>query len=728
MKGLLIVILLLTLLAPLGGRVAQAMDVEDEPSSDGQPGSGTGSTSTPTDTAPPSTVSITKNVYQFVDSGVLKNTTNGETQNNLFNNILKEKQGSIMTDISRLVTANLTNTSINGGLYTDSESLWDPRYDMQKWKKNTSPTTIYMESGNSAYKITIPPGNNGSSNQAVINNAISAVDKYKEMVKESVYVGLMSASYNIYSMIPDKQVPVANIIEQERVNGQLKKGYKIKSSGTGVKMTYSLKNYYHPISGKSDSATIGDNKESVKKYIETQYKSMVFDTGTSKEKIDFVVNADFSSFYSDITSNGGMYTKVDSSSVVTTNGVKSYTTNYNKKANVSQSLVDGTFPLALPSLFISNDTGYKISNKSGYVIDDKVSLLLSTSMVYKNSDGSGKEPVGDFESFGIDLNGIALVNLKVDKDGKPTDAKGATTIGVIVPLWFKETIANTTTETGELISDDIYFTGRTVKLNNNYNEKTRLDGTNKDLVAIDTKITGRIGIEVRRFAFLPDGDYKNRASHINIGTNPEKFKLQTHFESDPNADYRGFVMYRNNAYLDNDSQLVNWLKTEESTAMTDVKAETLLKLITGEIGLDDETLKYEDWVRMQEIKTELDVSVRDRVVSTMNIISIIMGYLIIVYSIFLCIAYWFDIVNVFVEFSLLKLVTGGRLYAIPNKDALDYITSSTHGENLRYVTFWNVCIIMLIGVFVGLIFIFVSPVVQFILWLYYLISDTMGVS
>lgn len=719
-KGLMLIVLILTLVSPLGAGVAKANTPENLPDNAGS--------ATLTDTAPTS-VNVTKDTYQFTSSGQLMKKSTGEVNDKLLNNILKEKQGALLTDVQRSITSNLNNTTISGGIYTDSTSLWSSGYNMSDWYENTSSTIIYMESGGTAYKIEVPAGNKGTTNQDIIGATIGAVSDYMLMVKESTYVGLMAASYNVYSMIPSKQIPVANILEPERSEtGQLTGRHKIKSSGTGVKITYSLKNYYHPISGKAESVDIGETKAKIDKYIVEQYKKMTFDTGASKDKILFVVNSDFSAFYSDMTSNAGMYTKVESSSVVTANGVKSHTTKRNKKEVMAQSRIDGTFPLALPSLFVSSDTNYQLSEKSGYVLDDSTSLLLSNAMVYKNSEG-GKDSLGDFSSFGIDLNGIAMVSLKVDKDGKPTNAdKDFTHIGVIVPLWFKEAVANTATESGELISDDIYFTGRIVKLNNDYNTKTRLDGTNKDLVATDTKITGRVGIEMRRYAFLPDGDYKNRESHVTVGNKPEQFKIQTHFEKDPQADYRGFAIYRNNSYLSDDSQLINWLKTEEAKAMTDVKAEDLVKLVTGEIGLEPEDIKYEDWVRMQEIKNELDVSVRDRVTSAMNIVSIILGYMIIIYSILLCVAYWFDIVNVFVEFSLLKLITGGRLYAIPNKDALEYVSSTSSGENLKYVTFWHVFLIMMIGIFVGLIFIFVSPIIKFILWLYFLISDVMGVS
>lgn len=666
-------------------------------------------------------LTISKDTYQFVDHGKLINKTTGEKADSLYSAIMRDKQNSTMTDIHVIMASNLVTTSIRGGVYTDSGSLWSPDYDMKKWLTNTSPTIIYLEGGNIAYKIEIPAGNGGKDNQAIINNAIRGVEDYKKMIQESVYVGLMTGSYNIYSMTPSKQIPLENILEKD---GTV---YKLKSSSTGVKIDYALKYYYHPISGKTESSVIGKTEADVKKFIDEAKIKTIFTEGATKDRIDFTVHPDYTAFQSDLLSNGSMYTKVEGSSVISSNGVKSYTTGYNKKNITANSRVDGTFSLALPELFVDSDNTYKIANVGGYRIDKNISLLLSTVEVYKNAESGAKERLGDFDGFGLNLKGLAMVPLYVDKEGVLTnDTKNASQIGVIVPLWFKETVIKTPEEGTEISGTDSYFTGRIVKLNNDYNTKTRLDEINKDLISVDTSVTGMLGIAARRFAFQPESAYANRQAHTTIGTKPDSFIFHTSFESDPTAPYRGFVMYRNNSYLSDDRDLIEWLKTDTAKALTDVKAEELLSIITGDLGFEDKTLGYEEWLRMQEIKGELESSTKNQVKSAFVILSIIVGYLIIVYSIFMSIAYWFDIVNSFFEFSLLKLVTGGRLYAIPNKEAIEYV-SSVSGDNVKYVTYWNVLTYTILGIFVGLFFVNVTPVIEFILWLYYLISDTLGV-
>lgn len=678
-------------------------------------------------TKPNAPTIATRDMYSFTASGELIKQGASDTSKNLFEQILKEKQGAVIVDINRVISSELMDTTINGGIYTDSESLWNPSYNMNKWKDNRHPTVIYMEAGNMAYKIQVPQGVTAGGkkvNQKEIQATINAVEKYKDMVKESVYVGLLAESFNVYNIVPDRQVVLADILEFEKKNGG--GVYKIKSSGTGVKIIYTLKEFYHPISGKVTVEQLGQSQDSIKSFIRQQYKNINLQVGASKEKVNFILNEGFTSFYSDYRSNSGLYTKVTNTSAVTANGVKSYRTTYNRKEVLAQSVLDSTVPLALPYTFVNTATNYQLSASTGYRIDENISFLLSTMNVYKKEDSGEKTILGDFKSFGIDLNGVALTSLPVDKNGNLSSNEKSRRIGVIVPLWFKETILNTSS-ISETVNQSFY-TGRVIKFNNDYNSKTRLDDVNRDLVAFDTKLDGRKGIPLRYFAFPPGSDVKDKNNHMSLGQKPESFTIHTRFESSTDADYRGFIIYRNNYYLTADSELKSWLTTQEAKAMEDVEAETLLKLLEGEITLGKEELSYEKWVRMQEIRGELDSTARSKLVSAVNILTIVFGYIIIVYSIFLCIAYWFDIVNTFMDFSLLQIVTGGRLYSIPNKESLDYTMSYVStSDNVKFVTFWHVFIIMLVGVFIGLIFIFVSPIWDFIVWLYYFMGDITGV-
>lgn len=675
-----------------------------------------------------SSITVSKDTYTFVDSGILRNKATSKDDESLFPNILKEKQSELMTSTQTMVTGKLDSTTFKGGLYTDSTSLWASNYDTKAWITNTSATIIYMETSTKAYKIEIPAGNGGTTNKAVINNAIAAVDMYKEMVKESIFTGLMSASYNVYTMTPSKQMLVRDIVEKEMNSGKFTGYYTIKAGGTGYNMKYSLKEFYHPLLGKLVPTTLGTDQATIKENLKKSIPTITFDVGTEKGSLSFELSQDYSTFFADIKSGGGLYTKVDSKTVNTTNGVKSYKTTHTKKEVLAESRIDGSFPLALPSTFVKGDLKYQLSNVSGYDISAGVSLMLSNATVYEaGGEGEGRTALSDFSTFGIDLDSLALSSIKVDAEGKPTNVEeGSATIGVIIPLWYKEVVVNTLTESGVVGEEDNYFTGRVIRFNNDYNEKVVLDNPNSDLVSAVTKTTGTLGIELRRFSFLTDADVTLRASHEPTSTTPEKFKIIAEFITDKDADYRGLVIYRNNAYISDDALLVSWLGSDSAMAMTDVDAEFLLKLINGEIGLEDDVLAYEDWVRMQEIKGELDSTFRSKLISIINIFSIILGYFIIIYSITLMLAYWFDIVNTVFEFSLLKVLSGGRLYAIPNKDALDYI-SSYAGDDLKFVTYVHMFIIMLMGIFVGLIFIFVSPVINFILWLYYLVTGIAGV-
>lgn len=67
-------------------------------------------------------------------------------------------------------------------------------------------------------------------------------------------------------------------------------------------------------------------------------------------------------------------------------------------------------------------------------------------------------------------------------------------------------------------------------------------------------------------------------------------------------------MVRNNWYLQSDSDLTDWLNTEEAKSLTHVKATELRDLITGAFENENQELSFEEWNRLQEIRAELDTT------------------------------------------------------------------------------------------------------------------------
>jgi hypothetical protein len=138
-----------------------------------------------------------------------------------------------------------------------------------------------------------------------------------------------------------------------------------------------------------------------------------------------------------------------------------------------------------------------------------------------------------------------------------------------------------------------------------------------------------------------------------------------------------------------------------------------------------EELSFEDWNRLAEIRDELDKSLASQLMTIIRVITMVFGVLIIFYSITLVLAYWIDIFNVLMEFSILNLLTNKRLYPISTKEDLEYITYSK--GDVKYVTFWNVLFIMICGIAVGLVFIYTTPILEFLSYAYYKITSWVGV-
>ena len=679
------------------------------------------------------TQKLMKGYYEFRSGGIYSSAS-GKTNENLFGNILRGKQTSIVADIGKMTSTNFANTEFDGGVYTDGGSLYGLSLD--SWYESIYDIYFYMNTGTNIYKFRVPAGN-----ADVIGRSISAIDQYSAMIKDSINIGLMGASFNVYSMIPSKTVPVANILEDAKDSSGKSTGLKkIKAQGSGVKIVYNLKDFYHPIHGKLNPVDMGTTTAQKKKFFESKMPSLLLEHGDSPPMLYFEANDDYVSFLRDIGSKNGLYSKVDSTSVISTDGVKTFKTLYTKKEVEPESRIDGTFSLALPKSFLLDNNGagtYKLSSTGGYIISNQYSLLLTSSYVFSSSSGvEGKTRLGDFSSYGIDVKGLALMTLSVNSKGEvvpdgtvekvklngETIEKKAKQVGVVLPLWYKEAIQNTSGK-----GDTILYTGRTVKFSNDFNSKVKLDTPNKDLFSSDTKTQGTNGLLLRRFAFPPNSDATSKASHMALDSKPEKFDVSLAFIGDVKADYRGFLIFRNNKYLADDTDLLDWLKTSEASAKTDVDTDLLLKLITGELGLDEKKeLTYEEWLRIKDIRNELDKTFRDTIISVINIVLLFFGYILVIYSIFLMMFYWLDIFNVLVEFSLLNWATGHRLYPISSKDDLDYISYSGN-DKVKYVTFWNMLVVMSIGIIIGCLFIYNTPIINFIIWLYFKITGMTGV-
>lgn len=185
----------------------------------------------------------------------------------------------------------------------------------------------------------------------------------------------------------------------------------------------------------------------------------------------------------------------------------------------------------------------------------------------------------------------------------------------------------------------------------------------------------------------------------------------------------GVFIIRNNRYV-NDSSLLSWLTTDEAKSKAYVDTKTLIAKITGDFRSNLEELTYEDWNKMQGIKTELTLDKDNVLVRVFNIMTIIMGTFLIILAILLCLFYWIDIFNTFNRFSLLNFISMNRLYPIENGD----LKPMDGDSGVKYVTFKDVLIIAFLLLIAGVFFLEVTHLIGIIIRVYMYIKGLLGVS
>lgn len=228
-----------------------------------------------------------------------------------------------------------------------------------------------------------------------------------------------------------------------------------------------------------------------------------------------------------------------------------------------------------------------------------------------------------------------------------------------------------------------------------------------------TQIINKKGKEELEEKTEDEGSSTNTSTNNNIDEQIEELGL-SHY---------AFIIIRNNRYI-NDSELISWLQTDTARSITYVDADTLLKKITGDFIDELEKLTYEDWLKMQEIKSELQYNKDTWLIRVLNVVSIVMGVFLIIFAILICLAYWIDIFNTLTDFSILQFISFGNLYPVENKDLLPYISEEKSAT--KYVTFKDVLVIAGICCGLAVLFMNVTTLISWIVQLYNYIMFVLG--
>lgn len=675
---------------------------------------------------------IPSGALYFDESGNLKNTT----VSNLFSQILIVKQTTIIDEITRSVNAlagqsNNQNTfsgSITGDLDLErGGSLWgqSPSELKARFQNAKEGSVFYLRQGNAKYRFYVPRGKktitkvvNGKTvteevtvNEAFIDAAIQAIERYKTAVKEAILAGALQSSVDVFSMYPDKQVPVLDILEN--VTTESGSYRKIKNSVNNVTISYSLDYHYNLLFGKMNGSDLLAPEFSWS----SKLKDIKITPGTDGN-IGVMFSEDFIRFIQPNSQERQTLSPIDNVNLVSVKRPPKFKTSYSLTTVEPRSMVDSAMRLIVPSTFdarIDNNT-YVVKDTSGYKLVPGVRLHLPSKQVYGDEEGSLKL-LGNYDAFGIDERSLVFFYTYESSQSGGNARK----VGAVIPLWYKEAIYDTRMNT-------VYLTGRKIKFRNDYSGKIRLDELNRELFSAEEKVSGDIGVPLRHFAFFKGSDYKLSGDHAEIGIKPDSFQVHIDFlaidtsSGDEDIAIKGFVIYRNNFYLD-DPDLILWLSSDAARALADVKAEELYKLLTGELSVSPSKLTYSEWLRLQEIRAELDAQKRNFLMSFIRVITIVFGVLLIIYSTLLFLAYFIDIFNP-LNIPILKFLTFGRLYAV-TKSEKEYLTPPD--GKVKYVSFWDIFKIYFVGIAIGIVFLYHDPVIEFLVWTYDKVTSWAGV-
>ena len=103
--------------------------------------------------------------------------------------------------------------------------------------------------------------------------------------------------------------------------------------------------------------------------------------------------------------------------------------------------------------------------------------------------------------------------------------------------------------------------------------------------------------------------------------------------------------------------------------------------------------------------------------------SLVLGAFLIIFGILFIGLYWFDIFNTLTDFSCLQFITHGSLYPVTDKDFAPYLPDS---GNTKFVTFFDVLILALIMIFVGILLINSQFIIDLIIRVFNYLSYTVG--
>lgn len=683
-----------------------------------------------TDTSATGNIFEYDKTYSFDKVGVLKDNTTKQEHKKLWLTILDGKTADLKKTIEGQGEEKYKSSAIEIDLDTeDGKSYWGT--DPNELLKATTNTIFRVKGGDTDYYIEVPKAEYDDKgnllNGDIIKLAINSIVEYKKVVKQGIMVGTITHSYNVFRMSPENAVSLIDLLEK---NDKMKEdGNMWNIRGDIGKMKYNLVYYFHPIFGKIPAEDLKGNESD--KGIKNEHLNNLADgievkTG-NKDMGSYTVDSTYLSY---VRKQGIEHTILSNLKSGTVKKLKlrvnEYKTDVGFNKTIASDLIESVFPVLIPIKYKESGANPKHFELKANSFTQVEGFYVSVRNNYvMTNDGDTYKITGGYETYGMDLNALVLMAYTKVGGEESTEETEKETMGGVTSLWYKEAMYDFAGVLGDPIG---YITGRELRFNNDYGKKMKLDSTNVDLFGVMSKRGGLVGLPMRYYAFGSEtGTETTKEGNIGVGKTPTSFMMMTKFENGKdNANMVGFVIYRNYNYW-NEEGLIKHLEAQKTETKSTIDSVSLLKLIKGSFSVETMPLTFEEWLRVQEIKKELDKTLSDYLVSAVNIICLVFGVLLFFYSLISIVAYLVDCVGIF-ETSVLGVITWGKLRSIPfslTKEELGTFRAFQDSK-VKYIT-WKGMIIYFVAIgVIAMLFLQVEPILQFIIYIFFRLNTLLN--
>lgn len=578
-------------------------------------------------------------------------------------------------------------------------------------------------------------------NQIVIENIAQFVTgsdddptSYKHGVKEGLIKATIEYGYNVTTFKATTPIAVdENLIDKTN---------KTVKSNTNVKYAFSY--FMHPGYGKMEynvpkTATewlkidgepmrrlvnISTTTGSPTKVWQDRGLGMMealTSSGSGTGALYFVPNQEFIQFRKAIKNkNSTFYAEATTGQLDTENCVKPIRST---SASIT-TIVDCCVPITVPAMYEKGTGG-------GFVLAGaRPSLLafenycynLLNETIYIDTDTNGRQAVGTLSGMYASPKDVYLYCASFKEDAGYGHHGGDDSSGCVVFTTFLEALVNPdNTDSSAKI-----LTGRQVKfklntLTNSINLKDKNFATIKPVNSGTEK-----DINLQPYAFAIGFDDVNAidAHDVIVG---QVDGLRFHYDIWSNTNSSGVSnfgirIFRNNKYVSNDTDLLNWAQGSAIDSITFADSDTLIDWIQGKLQTAEQ-LSYTEWKYLKDVEDFLAEDKIDNSKKFFTVPVVIFGIFIIIYGILIALAYLIDIFNNFFDFSILYFMTFKRVYPVASKTELEYINKK---DGVKYVTFRWVYMTFSLCVIIGFLFVNYTWILGVFSGIFYTVRDFMN--